>query len=609
MSDSPCPNCGHRNPPTTQFCTSCGDYLGWIDEKTGLVSTEPRPGGPSTPRGTTGSGASTVVAGPSAAHVFDDPTVRAREAQQPWGASTGQYGWEPVHPQPPRGGTAQQQGGAWHPQSGPSGPTSGPDIDSDLRVELEQTEVVVVTPGAPPSPVTVHIANTSTVVEAYRVSAVGAPPWLTVTVGEARLLPGTDERVQVGLAIPADKLVPVQRFRVTLRVQGESSQRLNRDVHVNAEVGAIIAPAQIRLEPSNVRVKDETSGGLRVLIDNRHSNVPMTFDLGARDPEQEVRFSFQPARLTVPPGGHGMAQLWFQAPLPSPGEQLNRTLTITAKSSDQELSANAGFHQSASALVVDPPIVLHMDPSVVNADRRGGVSHVVLDNRRGSRPQRIHLEARDVENSVRFVIEPQDLEVPAGQYAMAKLTMRAPRPEAGESKTRPLVVTAWNGQQSVETQGQLVQETAARRPFMRVLLVLLGGLAMVFGSFLPWTTEPRGAGVQWNHPNVPSFLLGLDTSPVDNILAQLGIQELVSTFVSVGGFTVLFGILAMLGLFGSGKLIRRSAVFGVIVLLLFLGATIASLFIGSGFPGIAGGWVLVLAGCVLAFVGSHFAKP
>lgn len=603
MSDAPCPNCGNRNPPTIQFCATCGTYLGWIDEKTGLISTDPRPGGSSTPRGTTGPGASTVVADPTAVNGVGGPTVRTREAQQPWGVPTGQYGWEPVRPAPPGGG------GAGHQQGGPGYPSGGPDVDSDLRAELEQTEVVVVTPGAPPSPVTVHIANTSTVVEAYRVSAVGAPPWLNVTVDEARLLPGTDERVQVRLAIAADKLVPVQRFRLTLRVQGESSQRLSRDVYVNAEVGAIVAPAQIRLEPSNVRVKDETSAGLRVFIDNQHSNVPMTFDLSARDPEQEVRFAFQPARLTVPPGGHGMAQLWFQAPLPNPGEQLNRTLTITAKSSDQELSANAGFHQSASALVVDPPIVLRMDPSVVHADRRVGVTHIVLDNRRGSRPQRIHLEARDVENGVRFVIEPQDLEVPAGQYAMAKLTMRAPRPRAGESKTRSLVISAWNGQQSVETQGQLVQEAAARRPFMRVLLVLLGGLAMLLGSFLPWTTSPRGSGVQWNHPNVPNFLLGVDTSPVDNVLAQLGIQELVSAFVSVGGFTVLFGLLAMLGLFGTGKLIRTSAVFGIIVMLLFLGACIASLFIGSGYPGIDWGWGVVLAGCVLALVGSHFPKP
>ena len=208
--------------------------------------------------------------------------------------------------------------------------------------------------------------------------------------------------------------------------------------------------------------------------------------------------------------------------------------------------------------------------------------------------------------------------------------MSAPRPEAGESKTRPLMITAWNGQQSIETQGQLVQETAARRPFMRVLLVLLGSIAvylfsqlrfasrlpvmiaprwLVVGSFLPWTTEPQGAGVQWNHPNVPNSLLGLDTSPIDNVLAQLGIQELVSTFVSVGGFTLVFGILAMLGLFGTGKLIRSSAVLGILVLLLFLGACIASLYVGVGFPGIAGGWVLVLVGCVVAFVGSHFAKP
>lgn len=609
MSDSPCPSCGNRNPPTIQFCTSCGGYLGWIDEKTGLVSTEPRPGGPpkigspSRVDGRTGNPGPTSPATGRAPGV-GGATVRARDDAQQWGHSTGNYGWDAVRPDPP-GPRGQPRQHAGPPQA------RSAEVDSDLRAEVEQTDVVVVTPGAPPQFVTVHIANTSNVVEAYRVAPVGAPPWLDVTPGEVRLLPGTDERIQVALAISAAHLVPVQRMRVTLRVQGESSQRLSRDVVVNAAVGAVKSPAQLRLEPSNIRVKDQTGAGLKVIIDNEHSNVPMTFDLSARDAEQEVRFAFQPPRLTVPPLGQGTAQLWFHAPLPSPGEQLNRALIVTATSEEQELTANAGFNQVASALVVDPPVVLRMDPSVVHADGRTGVSHLVLDNRRGSRPQRIHLEARDVENSVRFVLEPQDLEVPAGQYAMARLTMRAPRPRAGESKTRSLVITAWDGQQTVETQGQLVQEVAARRPFMRVLLVLLGGLAMIFGSLLPWTRQPAGAGVQWNHPSVPNFLLGIDTSPVDTVLAQLGVRELVSTFVSVGGFTILFGILAMLGLLGTGKLIRSSAVLGVLVLLLFLAATIAFLFIrpGSQYPGIASGWVLVLAGCVTAFVGSHFARP
>lgn len=334
----------------------------------------------------------------------------------------------------------------------------------------------------------------------------------------------------------------------------------------------------------------------------------MSFDLAGRDAEQQARFTFQPVRLDVPPGGSAVASLRVDAPLPQPGEQLNRTLTVLAVSGSEELSANAGLTQSASAIVADPPIGLRLDPSVVRANRRSGVTRVVLDNRRGTRPQTIHLEARDVENAVGFRIVPQDLQVGPGQTAIATVTMQAPRPEAGETATRSLIVTAWNGQESVEAQGQMVQETPERRPFLRVLLTLLGGLAMIFGSFLPWTVDPEGAGVQWNYPIVPNFLLGLETDVIDQILGQLGVQGLVSALLTVGGMTAVLGVLAMLGLFGSGKLIRTAAVLGVLVLLLFLAAAIASLFIGSGFPGLAGGWLVVLAGCVLAFIGSYFPR-
>lgn len=100
----------------------------------------------------------------------------------------------------------------------------------------------------------------------------------------------------------------------------------------------------------------------------------------------------------------------------------------------------------------------------------------------------------------------------------------------------------------------------------------------------------------------------MDTSAIDQVLALLAVDRLVSTFVSVGAITVLCGILAILGLFGTGKLIRTAAVLGAIVLILFLAAAIAALFVVSRFPGLAGGWLVTFAGCVLAYVGSHFAR-
>lgn len=581
MSEEVCSTCGGRNPPNTEFCNLCGAYLGWDKGWNRQPSPTNRAsaGGPSGPGGASfGSGRGS---GPS------------------WGGPGG-------NPGSGYGNAADATRAIPTIPSGKPVQNWGSETDTELNVEVEQTDAVVVTPGAPPTPVTVHISNISTVVEAYRVTAINPPPWLIVTPGQARLLPGTDERVQVTLAIAAEHLVPVHRFRAQLRIQGESSPALHRDVPVDAIVGTVTAPAQLRLEPSNVRARDSTTAMFRVLLDNRRSNVPVTFDLAGRDPEQEARFGFQPVRVEVPSGGTAAASLRVDVPLPPPGEQLNRTLTVLAVSGAQELTVNAGFTQVASAIVVDPPIGVRLDPSVVHASRRTGLSHILLDNRRGTRPQRVHLEVRDVENVVQFTIAPQDLEVPAGQYAMAQVSMQAPRPEAGEEVTRSLIVTAWNGRDTVEAQGQLVQATPQRKPFLRVLLTLLGSLGMIFGSILPWTIDPQGAGVQWGYLDI-TRLLNVSTDPIDSVLDTLGALGLVNSLITVGGFTLFLGILAALGLFGtSGRLTRGSAVLGVVILVLFAGAMVAALFIGQGFPGLGVGFGVVMAGCALAFMGSFF---
>lgn len=247
----------------------------------------------------------------------------------------------------------------------PTGPRMrgrGANPDTQLSVHLEQQEAVVVTPGAPPSPVTVHLTNLSTAVEAYRVAAVHAPPWLIVTPGQARLLPGTEARVQLTLAIDAKNRIPVRRFRLQVRVQGESSQALWREVGLDVVVGSVANPVQLRREPNQLRARDT--------------------------------------------------------------------------------AATVGSAQSTCAVVLDPPVTMQLDPMVVHAGRRTAQTHVILDNRRGTRPQRVHLAARAPEESLRFSFVPQNLEVPAGSYATARLSMQAARPGPGESSTRTVIVSA-----------------------------------------------------------------------------------------------------------------------------------------------------------------------
>lgn len=546
-NEAPCPTCGGRNPAHTEFCNLCGAYLGWD-------SAQPAAGQQNHP-------------------LADNDATRVVS-------------------------TAVQE-----PAS-----VSSADVVQEIRVELEVGQVEVI-PGGTPARVGVHITNESTVVEAYRVTVLQPPDWLIVTPGQVQLLPGTDERVEVGLAIAAENLVPVQRFRLLVRVQAESSSVLVSDLLVDVAIGAVTAPAQIRLEPSTVRARDTATATFRVLIDNRRSNVPLTIDLTGRDAESLAIFTFQPTHLLVPPGGTAIAALRVDAPPPPPGETVNRQLTVAAAVGGQELTATAEFAQATSAEAVDPPMQLRLDPAVVHAHRDVGIARILVDNRRGTRPQRVRIEARDQEGAVAFVINPPVVDVGARSWAEARVSMRAPRPEPGEQVTRSIVVTALNGRDSVEAQGQLVQARSAHRPFLRVLLTLVGSVAMILGSWLPWSLQPELSGMGWNYPNLPRQL-GVATQPVDAALQSFGVFDLVTAAVSVGGLVMILGLIAALGIGQtSGKVIRGAAGLGVVVLLLFLAAIVTSDFVGRGFPGLNGGWLLTLVGGALAFVGSFFAKP
>ena len=113
------------------------------------------------------------------------------------------------------------------------------------------------------------------------------------------------------------------------------------------------------------------------------------------------------------------------------------------------------------------------------------------------------MRGNDPENIVRFTFGPGVLDIPPGQVASTTVTLAASRPPAGQQVTRPFVILASDGQSEVQAEGSLIQSSAERRPLARLLLTVLGGLAMIIGVFLPVARSywPERCGPQRRQPH------------------------------------------------------------------------------------------------------------
>jgi hypothetical protein len=185
------------------------------------------------------------------------------------------------------------------------------------------------------------------------------------------------------------------------------------------------------------------------------------------------------------------------------------------------------------------------------------------------------------------------LDIPPGQVASTTVTLAASRAPAGQQVTRPFVILASDGQSEVQAEGSLIQSSAERRPLARVLLTVLGGLAMIIGVFLPWRAATGQSGVDLN---ADSFM------QVFNFSLDLGGFE---QLISVGLAILALAALMIFGLTGrSGRLSRLSALLAALLVVgTFIGLAVAGRDIGP-----ARGAILVFAGCIAGYIGGLFAR-
>ena len=291
------------------------------------------------------------------------------------------------------------------------------------------------------------------------------PPMLEVA-------PGQTASVRVAATAPAPE--PGQETTRPLTVTAHDGDRavgttitLQQATTAKAEDPMVT----LEVEPSLIRVRDATSGLVRVVVDNRGGAEWAQVQLRATDPERVVKVSWAAAQVQVPPGQTAYTEARFTAPLPDAGTEVTRTVTVTASDGRRTATTTATFVQVASASPMTT-LGVRLEPTVVRVQDADNASvQVVLDNRQGRTGVRLFLECSDPERAVRGTFTPPVVDVAAGQIQIAMLRLDAWRPPYGQELSRPFTVTAGDGHQSVSASGSLVQ--ASSRSAMEVLAVRL----------------------------------------------------------------------------------------------------------------------------------------
>jgi P pilus assembly chaperone PapD len=329
----------------------------------------------------------------------------------------------------------------------------GTGSEAPFDASLQPDEVSVLGT-LPPAVVEVAIDNQSGIVEAYDLDIPDAPDWLGVQATEVSLLPGTADSARLTLAIPGTGLVLAQRLPLRVRIRARSDERLVRWADLVVVVPPVDGPIPIEMVPSLVRVLDGSTAEVTVRAQNRTGNRPARFTLAGSDAEMAIRFAFYPPILEIPPGGEASARVIMQPPRLEPGRERSHSFTLAATDSTRTVSTNGTLVHATSAVVVDPPVGVQLQPSLLRVTNSSvGELTVVVDNGQGRLPAGVQLSGTDPELAIRFAFDPPTFTVPPGRSVSARGRLEAAPPTPGGECTRPFTITAAVGDRTASRTG------------------------------------------------------------------------------------------------------------------------------------------------------------
>ncbi|MGX9673701.1 hypothetical protein [Mycobacterium sp. HM-7] len=393
MTEHVCSNCGTPNAADARFCVECDEYLGWD-----VPSNRPDPDAP--------------------------PTMPAR----------------PTNPD-----TSVDMPHVTAPST--TSPAQAPEV------EIPNAEAVL----EPEATIEVQVRNPSTIVDAYPLKLIGAPPWLTLSQTESNLMPGATEVITATFGMTPGTLIPAQTITVGLRACSQRDEARFTERPVTLTVPQSGPAVKMTTRPTAVRLVDETAGTVEVVLDNS-SNHSRQVALSGADPEGKVRFTFSPPWLVLEPGLSSTALAEFTVPEIRAGETAVRQLTITATEGSTAIEAPVIVNQERT---VAAALRLRIDPSSPHVrDSEFADVALIVDNRGSTMTRTVRFEGRDPEGAVRFSFGHPRLSVPADRAVTTSVRISTPPPPPGKESSKPFSVVATYGDGEVEATGSLVQSTS-----------------------------------------------------------------------------------------------------------------------------------------------------
>ncbi|MGY6502402.1 MAG: carboxypeptidase regulatory-like domain-containing protein [Acidimicrobiales bacterium] len=192
-----------------------------------------------------------------------------------------------------------------------------------MRVDVTP-DVIAVQPGSR-SVLSVSIFNDDTVIVAYRLRILGLDPaWVTIDENRLSLFPDASGHTNVALDIPHD--APAGGRRIGVEVTSLTEPAVTEIVEVETIVEAEPA-ARLQLEPTSIYGTSVGSFGVSA---TNEGNTPLDVALAGDDPEDHLRFSFDPPRIRLAPGERQHVQVTARGRRPFIGSPAGHTFTVRA---------------------------------------------------------------------------------------------------------------------------------------------------------------------------------------------------------------------------------------------------------------------------------------
>lgn len=166
-------------------------------------------------------------------------------------------------------------------------------------------DTVVVDPGGEASAV-VRVRNVGTVVDQFEFEALGdAAAWTSFDPPALSLFPDAEESARILFRPPRTPDVRAGDYPVGVRIRSREDPQHPTVEELTIDVGRFI-DAFAELVPRTTRGRRK--GSHTLAVDNR-GNDRLEADLSAMDPDDKLRFTFEPPNLVVAPGSAGFAKL------------------------------------------------------------------------------------------------------------------------------------------------------------------------------------------------------------------------------------------------------------------------------------------------------------